>query len=162
MEKVGFTQEELDREFYGGMYAANPDLETRVRQYKGILDQLGLDEYASMDEIKAVATASANILDAAAFILEAIAVYDAIITNLEGCGADQPHMAAFEMLPKLIQYLPVVGIDDVGIDGAEGENGSDGENINEIPPMEFLPPDESDQSDQSDSEAETTEPEVEE
>ena len=33
-------------------------------------------------------------------------VYDAITTNLEFYGSEQPHMDTYKMLAKLIRFLP--------------------------------------------------------
>ena len=101
-----YTQDEVDAIFYAGLYASNPDLETRVRQYAAMLDTLGLEPTATMDDITAAITDSATITDKAAYATELKAIYDAIITNLEFCGSATPHMDAYLELSKLIQYLP--------------------------------------------------------
>ena len=103
---VEYTQEQLDTAYYAGLYAANPDLKTRVRQYKAKLDELEVDYAASMDDITAAITDSVTITDKAAYATELKAIYDAIITNLEFCGSATPHMDAYLELAKLIQYLP--------------------------------------------------------
>lgn len=106
LERVGYTQDQLDTIYYAGLYSANPDLVTRVRQYKGYLDELGVGYSATMDEITAAITASELIADKAAYATQLKVVYDAIITNLEFCGSPTPHMDAYNELAKLIQYLP--------------------------------------------------------
>jgi hypothetical protein len=106
LTKVGYTQEQLDTAYYAGLYAANPDLATRVRQYKAKLDELAVDYAASMDDITAAITDSVTITDKAAYATELNAIYNAIITNLEFCGSATPHMDAYLELAKLIQYLP--------------------------------------------------------
>ena len=105
LERVGYTQTQIDTVHYAALYAANPDLETRVRQYKGYLDELGLSYSASMDDIMA-AIANSTIENKAAYGTQLSATYDAIITNLEFCGSDTPHMDTYIELAKLIQYLP--------------------------------------------------------
>ena len=101
-----YTQDELDAIFYPGLYEANPDLETRVRQYKESLDTLGLEPTATMDEITAAITASETIADKAAYALQIKVLYDAIVTNMEFCGSDTPLVDTYTQLAKLIQYLP--------------------------------------------------------
>jgi hypothetical protein len=107
ISKVGYTQEQLDIVFYAGIYAANPDLATRVRQYKARLDELTLPYTASLDEITAAISTSETIANKAAYGSEMNVIYSAIITNLEFCGSDTPHMDAYNELSKLIQYLPL-------------------------------------------------------
>ena len=107
IEIVGYTQAQLDAITYPAMFAANADLATRVRQYKARLDELELAYDASMDVITSAIANSATITDKAAYGAELNAIYSAIITNLEFCGSDTPHMDAYNQLAKLIQYLPV-------------------------------------------------------
>lgn len=106
LERVGYTQDQLDEIHYAALYNSNPDLETRVRQYKGYLDELSLPYDATMDDITAAIEEATAITDKAAYGAQLSAVYDAIITNLEFCGSPTPHMDACEQLVKLIQYLP--------------------------------------------------------
>ena len=101
-----YTQDELDVIFYAGLYASNPDLETRVRQYATMLSDLGLEPTATMDEITAAITASETIADKAAYALQIKVLYDAIVTNMEFCGSDTPLVDTYTQLAKLIQYLP--------------------------------------------------------
>lgn len=108
ISKVGYTQAQLDAIRYPAMFAANADLVTRVRQYKAKLDELELAYNSSMDVITAAIANSATIEDKAAYGSEMSAIYNAIITNLEFCGSDTPHMDAYLELAKLIQYLPEV------------------------------------------------------
>lgn len=101
-----YTQDELDAIFYAGLYASNPDLETRVRQYATMLSDLGLEPTATLDDIMTAIEASETITDKVAFGLQAKTVYDAIVTNLEFCGSETPFVDTYEQLAKLIQYLP--------------------------------------------------------
>ena len=101
-----YTQDELDVIFYAGLYASNPDLETRVRQYATMLSDLGLEPTATMDEITAAITASETIADKAAYALQIKVLYDAIVTNMEFCGSSEPFVDTYTQLAKLIQYLP--------------------------------------------------------
>lgn len=106
LEKKGYTQAMLDEEMCNSLYVVNPVLATRVRKYKVLLDELGLPYNASMDDIEAAAEAMEDRDRATEIVLKVVTNYDAIITNLEGCGSDQPHMAAYELIAKLIKYLP--------------------------------------------------------
>lgn len=101
-----YTQDEVDAIFYAGLYASNPDLETRVRQYAAMLDTLGLEPTATMDDISDAITASEAITDKVAYGLQAKTVYDAITCNLEFCGSETPLVDTYNQLAKLIQYLP--------------------------------------------------------
>ena len=103
-----YTQDELDAIFYPGLYEANPDLETRVRQYADMLDTLDLEPASSLDNIMTAIEASETIADKVAFGLQAKTVYDAITCNLEFCGSETPFVDTYTQLAKLIQYLPVV------------------------------------------------------
>lgn len=107
LERVGYTQTELDVIHYANLYQYNPDLETRVRQYKDYLDQLGLDYDAGLDDIMSAISASETITDKALFGLQVNITYEAIITNMEFMGFEQPHMETYTAIAKLIQYLPV-------------------------------------------------------
>lgn len=107
LERVGYTQDQLDAIHYPAMYEANPDLETRVREYKGLLDGLSLDYDSTMDEITAAVTASSMTdSEKTEYALRMTNAYDAIITNMEFCGSDTPHMDTYIELAKMIQYLP--------------------------------------------------------
>jgi hypothetical protein len=106
ISKIGYTQAQLDAIRYPAMFAANADLATRVRQYKSRLDELTLPYTASLDEITAAISTSETIANKAAYGSEMNVIYSAIITNLEFCGSDTPHMDAYLELAKLIQYLP--------------------------------------------------------
>ncbi|MDD5697666.1 MAG: hypothetical protein PHH77_03530 [Victivallaceae bacterium] len=108
LERVGYTQAQLDTIYYGNLYQANPDLAIRVRQYKGYLDELGLAHTATMDGITAAVTGSETIEDKVAFALQCKTVYDAIVTNMEYCGSETPLKDTCESIAKLIQYLPEV------------------------------------------------------
>ncbi|MCK4982791.1 MAG: hypothetical protein KAS17_07690 [Victivallaceae bacterium] len=106
LERVGYTQTQIDTAHYAAMYAANPDLETRVREYKGLLDGLSLGYDSSIDDINAAIQTSETITDKTAYALQCKAIYDAIVTNMEFLGSDTPHMDTYIELAKLIQYLP--------------------------------------------------------
>ncbi len=106
LEVYTYSDEELLEKQITGWYEANPDLETRVRQYKAYLDELGLAYSSTMDEISAAVDASETIEDATAYKLEVKSVYDAISTNLEFIGSETPLMDTYELLSSLITYLP--------------------------------------------------------
>ncbi len=108
IERIGYTQTQIDTAHYAAMYAANPDLMTRVRQYKAYLDDIAVDYASSMDEILVAIDTFCQLKnkDKALYGSQIKVVYDAIITNMEFCGSDTPHMDVYIELAKMIQYLP--------------------------------------------------------
>lgn len=108
LEIVGYTQDELDAAHYGALYQANPDLATRVRQYRDQLDGLGLGYQATTDEIDA-AIQSCEDLDATGSLELASRIRTAfsdIVVNLELMGNTTASGDAWADMPKLIRYLP--------------------------------------------------------
>ena len=107
----GYTKLEVETSEYGNLYEMDSEndgaLQKRVRQYKSMLDQLGL-AYDSTQDVVMAAIQSASMTDAekAALALTMKTVYDAITTNLEYLGSEMPHMDTYEKLAKLIKYLP--------------------------------------------------------
>ncbi len=106
LERVGYTQAQVDEMHYSALYEANPDLETRVRQYKQLLDGVGASHDASLEEIGTAVDATEAIEDKTAYKLEIKTIYDAIVTNMEFIGSATPMVDTYEQLGKLIQYLP--------------------------------------------------------
>ena len=106
-----YTRLEVETAYYADLYARDAAgdgaLQLRVRQYKSQLDQLGLP-YDSAQDVVMAAIQSAPLTDAekAALALTMKTVYDAITTNLEFYGSEQPHMDTYKMLAKLIRFLP--------------------------------------------------------
>lgn len=106
-----YTRLEVETAYYADLYARDAAgdgaLQLRVRQYKAQLDQLGLP-YDSTQDVVMAAIQSAPLTDAekAALALSMKTVYDAITTNLEFYGSEQPHMDTYKMLAKLIRFLP--------------------------------------------------------
>ena len=106
-----YTRLEVDTAYYADLYARDAAgdgaLQLRVRQYKAQLDQLGLP-YDSAQDVVMEAIQSAPLTDAekAALALSMKTVYDAITTNLEFYGSEQPHMDTYRQLAKLIRFLP--------------------------------------------------------
>lgn len=121
-----YTRLEVETAFYADLYerdaAGDGALQLRVRQYKGMLDTLGLAYDTPQDAIM-TAIQSASITDAekATLALTMKTVYDAITTNLEYLGSDCPHMDTYEKLPKLIRFLPEQS------DGSEAGEATGGE-----------------------------------
>lgn len=106
-----YTEEEWDARVYGNLYAQDAAgdgaLATRVRQYKGMLDTLGLAYNSTQDVVMAaIQGAEMATEDKAALALTMKTVYDAITTNLEFYGSENPHMDTYTMMAKLIKYLP--------------------------------------------------------
>ena len=106
-----YTRLEVETMEYADLYARDAEgdgaLQKRVRQYKELLDTLGLP-YESNQDIVMVTIQNAQLDDAtkATLALTMKTVYDAITTNLEHLGSDAPHMDTYEKLAKLIKYLP--------------------------------------------------------
>ena len=106
-----YTRLEVETAYYSDLYARDAAgdgaLQTRVRQYQGMLDSLGL-AYDSPQDVVMAAIQSAPLTDAekAALALTMKTVYDAITTNLEFYGSETPHMDTYTMLAKLIRHLP--------------------------------------------------------
>ena len=106
-----YTRLEVETKEYAELYERDAmgdgALQLRVRQYKGLLDQLSLPYDATQDLVM-TAIQNAPIDDAtkATLALTMKTVYDAITTNLEYLGSEMPHMDTYEKLSKLIKYLP--------------------------------------------------------
>lgn len=108
-----YTRIEVEQAYYKDLYARDAAgdgaLAERVRQYKGMLDTLGLAYDSTQDAVMAaIQAAEMEDKDKAALALTMKTVYDAITTNLEYYGSDSPHMDTYTMLAKLIKYLPEV------------------------------------------------------
>ena len=108
-----YTRIEVEQAYYKDLYARDAAgdgaLAERVRQYKGMLDTLGLAYDSTQDAVMAaIQGAEMEDKDKAALALTMKTVYDAITTNLEFYGSDSPHMDTYTMLAKLIKYLPEV------------------------------------------------------
>ena len=108
LEIVGYTQEQLDTVYYAELYAGNPDLIPRVRQYRDYLDDLSLPYDATTDQIDAALQARED-LDAAGRLELAARIRTAfqdIVVNLEACGCMTANYEAWLQMPKLVKYLP--------------------------------------------------------
>ena len=108
LEIVGYTQDEVDAEYYAGLYASNPDLAGRVRTYRDFLDGLGLGYQATTDEIEAAIEARED-LDAAGRLALASKIRTAfqnVVVNLELMGNPTASGDAWIDMPKLVKYLP--------------------------------------------------------
>lgn len=106
-----YTQDEMDEIEYTDMYTRDAlgdgALQKRVRQYKALLDQLGLPYDANQDVVMVtIQNAQLDDTTKATLALTMKTVYDAITTNLEYLGSDMPHMDTYEKLAGLIKYLP--------------------------------------------------------
>lgn len=110
IEKVGFTQEQLDAEHYANLYTANPRLADRVRQYRDFLDGLELDYAVTTDAIEAAIQARTD-LDATGKLELASRIRTAfqdIVVNLEAVGCETANFEAWAEMRNLIKYLPTV------------------------------------------------------
>lgn len=101
-----YTRLEVETAQYAAVYAANPTLAERVRQYAALLDAYGLAATATSDEISAAIMGDESKTDA-----EKTAAGAALLTlihdieiNYQETG--EPGLDAWAALPKLIKYLP--------------------------------------------------------
>lgn len=120
-----YTRLEVETAYYADLYARDAAgdgaLQLRVRQYKGMLDTLGLAYDTPQDAIMtAIQAASITDAEKATLALTMKTVYDAITTNLEYLGSDCPHMDTYEKLPKLIRFLPEVPAQETPATETEG------------------------------------------
>ena len=102
-----YTQEELDAIECEKLYAANPDLAKRVREYKGYLDQIGINDYsANTDTIEEAVAMSVTIEDKEAFVLRIKTAFDNIVLNLQAVNEEANAFTAWSMMTALIANLP--------------------------------------------------------
>ena len=124
LEIVGYTQEQLDT---AELYAGNPDLAPRVRQYRDYLDNLALPYDATTDQIDAALQGRED-LDAAGRLELAARIRTAfpdIVLNLEACGYMTASYEAWLQMPKLVKYLPAEEAEEE--ETPEAEAGAAGE-----------------------------------
>lgn len=102
-----YTQAELDAEECAKLYAANPDLAKRVREYKGYLDELGMLDYgATTDMIEEAIAISTTIEDKEQYVLRIKTAFDNIVLNLQAINSDYTSFTAWSKMPALIANLP--------------------------------------------------------
>lgn len=102
-----YTQEELDAQECAILYAANPDLAKRVREYKDYLDQLGINDYsANTDTIEEAVAMSVTIEDKEAFVLRIKTAFDNIVLNLQALNPEANAFSAWSKMPALVANLP--------------------------------------------------------
>ncbi len=106
LEKIGFTQEELDRELFSGYYEINPALGARVRQYVELLERYGLAPTATSDEISAAIMVDEHTTpdEKAAISGSLLALIHDIELNFNEVTGNG--LEAWSVLDKLIKYLP--------------------------------------------------------
>src|SRR5574344_891413 len=100
------TRLEKETELYRGYYSQNPNLAIRVRQYKNIVESLGIQAASTSDQISE-AIKQSSMTDSQK--QEAISSVFALIHDLEinynevsGNG-----LLAWSLIDKFIKYLPV-------------------------------------------------------
>lgn len=102
-----YTQAELDAEECEKLYAANPDLAKRVREYKSYLDQIGILDYsANTDMIEEAIAISTTIEDKEQYVLRIKTAFDNIVLNLQAINSDYTSFTAWSKMPALIANLP--------------------------------------------------------
>lgn len=115
-----YTQEELDAERCAALYAANPDLARRVREYKGYLDQIGILNYgATTDDIEEAIAISTTIEDKEQFVLRIKTAFDNIVLNLQAVNEEANAFTAWSMMPALVANLPEEPEQSDATEGAE-------------------------------------------
>lgn len=108
LEVIEITEAEFDAKHYAALYAANPDLATRVREYKKLLDLLALPYDATTDAITAAVQAKADLDETGKLALaEQLRIaFQNVVLNLEACGQVGANYEAWLQMPKLVRYLP--------------------------------------------------------
>lgn len=108
LEKVGYTQDQLDTIHYSNIYAFNPRLADRVREYRDHLDALQVGYAATTNEIDAAIQIRGGSTPTAKLELASRirTTFEDIVVNLEAIGYDTASWDAWSQMPKLIQYLP--------------------------------------------------------
>lgn len=102
-----YTQAELDAEECEKLYAANPDLAKRVREYKNYLDQIGILDYgATTDDIEEAVAISTTIEDKEQYVLRIKTAFDNIVLNLQAINSDYTSYTAWSKMPALVANLP--------------------------------------------------------
>ena len=102
-----YTQEELDAKECAALYAANPDLAKRVREYKGYLDQIGILDYgATTDDIEEAIAISTTIEDKEQYVLRIKTAFDNVVLNLQALDPEANSYTAWEKMPVLVANLP--------------------------------------------------------
>lgn len=102
-----YTQAELDAEECEKLYAANPDLAKRVREYKSYLDQIGILDYsANTDMIEEAIAISTTIEDKEQYVLRIKTAFDNVVLNLQAVNSDYTAFDAWSKMPALVANLP--------------------------------------------------------
>ena len=100
-----YTRAEVEAAEYAAIYARNPQLAVRVRQYAEMLETYGLPVTATSDEINAAIVASdhtdAEKTAAAAALMSLIHDIELNYNEVSGNG-----LSAWSVLDQLIRYLP--------------------------------------------------------
>lgn len=102
------TQEEIDYDMYTQMYANNPQLATRIEEYKGYLDQLSLPVTANSTQIDAAIQANDSMTDTEKLELgQRINVcFHDILVNVQALGIMMSDFEIWANMEKFVQYLP--------------------------------------------------------
>lgn len=117
-----YTQEEYDAiqqakqeaseiAFYAGLYDGNPDLKQRVREYKALLESVGLPPTANITAVTDfVNNSTLSDAEKIALVMQITGLYNnGIVYNLSHSGIMDAVSFGYDNMDKLIQHLPQLG-----------------------------------------------------
>jgi len=102
------SQEELDYDMYTQMYANNPQLATRIEEYKGYLDQLSVPVTANSTQIDAAIQANETLSDTEKLELaqRISTCFHDILVNVQALGIMMTDFEIWANMEKFVYYLP--------------------------------------------------------
>jgi len=116
---VEYTQEEYDAiqqakqeasetAFYAKLYDGNPDLKQRVREYKALLESVGLEPTANITAVtEFVNNSTLSGAEKIALVMQISGLYtNGIAYNLSHSGVQDALSFGYDNMSKFIQYLP--------------------------------------------------------
>lgn len=101
-------QEAAELAFYAGLYDENPDLKQRVREYKALLESVGLEPTANITAVMDFVNNS-TLTDAEkiALVMQISGLYtNGIAYSLSHSGVSDALSFGYDNIDKLIKYLP--------------------------------------------------------
>ena len=96
--------------FYADLYTGNPDLEQRVREYKALLESVGLEPTANITAVTDfVNNSTLSDAEKIALVMQITGLYNnGIVYNLSHSGIMDAVSFGYDNMDKLIQHLPEV------------------------------------------------------
>lgn len=103
-------QEASEIAFYAGLYDGNPDLKQRVREYKALLESVGLEPTANITAVTDfVNNSTLSDAEKIALVMQITGLYNnGIVYNLSHSGIMDAVSFGYDNMDKLIKYLPEV------------------------------------------------------